>query len=215
MGNAMRTVLLLLAIAVFATAGHAATVAVVKGNIVVDGKRITSGGLDSEPVLTPAGKRVIFNRGGPIVAEMKWCADEDNGAHRLELWSIAIDGTDARRLLSGHGTRDPRFTICGFQNKQFSSDGRLLYFETPAWATSGAAHVLDLKTGKERFFLPSNGLNVLSHCSDAHYRDDLIVAQHRYFVFEGSYDWLWLFAPDGKEIGPIGEDDATLKDACG
>ena len=154
----MRIVLPILLAATLAGAASAATVGADRGNLVVNGKAITAGGRDSDPVLSPDGKRVVFVRRGPVVAAMKWCSDETNGTHSVELWSIAADGRDARRLLSGLGTREPKTTVCDFQNMQFSSNGQLLYFETPAWATSGAAHVLDLKTGKEHFLMPSNGL---------------------------------------------------------
>jgi hypothetical protein len=32
----------------------------------------------------------------------------------------------------------------------------------------------------------------------------LIVNQHRYFLGGGSYDWYWVFSPNGKEEGPLG-----------
>ena len=44
------------------------------------------------------------------------------------------------------------------------------------------------------------------------YRDFLIVQQHRYFLGGGSFDWYWLFRPDGKEVGPIGENANNFKD---
>ena len=47
--------------------------------------------------------------------------------------------------------------------------------------------------------------------SSGHYRDDLLVQQHRYFIGGGSYDWYWLLKPDGKEIGPVGEDTENFK----
>jgi hypothetical protein len=106
--------------------------------------------------------------------------------------------------------------ICDFANTQFNAMGTLLYFETPAWATSGAIHVLDMATGKERLFMPGNGVEVLATCKDKRYRDDVIVSQHRYFVFSGSYDWSFLFTPEGKEVGPLGDGDYSgdLADAC-
>src|ERR1700712_4593065 len=131
-----------------------------------------------------------------------------------ELWTVGSDGKGARKLLGLRTALDVHNTLCAFNSTQFSSNGQLLYFETPAWATSGALHVYDFKTGKERFFLASNGAQVLNMCGDKKYRDDLIVSQHRYFVFAGSYDWLWLFSPDGKEIGPVGEDGTMANDAC-
>ena len=35
--------------------------------------------------------------------------------------------------------------------------------------------------------------------------------QHRYFLGPGSYDWFWLFRPDGTEVGPVGEDTEDFK----
>ena len=35
--------------------------------------------------------------------------------------------------------------------------------------------------------------------------------QHRYFIGGGSYDWYWLLKPDGKEVGPVGEDTENFK----
>jgi hypothetical protein len=117
--------------------------------------------------------------------------------------------------MAAHGEEKPQLTICAFDRKQFSSDGKLLYFNTPAWATSGAAHVFDFRTKKEHFVVPSNGLTVLSECKDKQYQDDLVVYQHRYFVFGGSYDWAFLFTPQGKEIGSLGEDGlASAIDWC-
>ncbi|PYO88565.1 MAG: hypothetical protein DMD66_07250 [Gemmatimonadetes bacterium] len=37
------------------------------------------------------------------------------------------------------------------------------------------------------------------------YAGALLVEQHRYFVGGGSYDWVYLIGPDGKEIGTLGD----------
>jgi hypothetical protein len=126
---------------------------------------------------------------------------------------IGVDGKDDKLVLSGH-RGDPEAQLCDFSNKQFSADGRRLYFMTPGWATSGALHVYDLRTRDERFLLPANDFLVLSFCKNEH-KDDLAVRSHRYFVFGGSYDWYWLYDSSGKkELGPLGEfadRDALLK----
>jgi hypothetical protein len=210
----MRTLLLSLAIAAAATAAHAG-VTVAHGNIVLNGRVLTSGGHDSAPVLAPDGKFVVFQRANHAPA--KDCAADGSDGKPLELWRVNSDGSDGRRLLATHGGPKVESVICDFANAQFNSSSTLLYFETPAWATSGAVHVLDMATGKERLFVPGNGLRVLADCRDKRYRDDLIVGQHRYFVFSGSYDWAFLFTPAGKEVGPIGDGDYStdLQDACG
>jgi hypothetical protein len=42
-------------------------------------------------------------------------------------------------------------------------------------------------------------------------RDCLLVAQHRYFIGRGTYNWFWLLRPDGKGVGPVGEDTENFK----
>ncbi len=198
------------------SAGQAATVKAQNGRILVDGRPITAGPNDSDPVLSPDGKRVVFQRtvaGRPIAD----CSATGDAAAPVELWAADMQGRDAHRLLALHTEQDVGRIVCAFDNAQFSSDGTRLYFETPAWATSGALHVLDMRSGRERYVMPSNGATVLEHCRDPRYRGDLIVSQHRYFVFGGSYDWAFLFTPAGKEVGPLGDGDVTsyLKDVCG
>jgi len=47
------------------------------------------------------------------------------------------------------------------------------------------------------------------------YKDCLLVQQHKYFVGGGSYDWFWLLRPDGKEVGPVGEDTENFETTSG
>ena len=61
-----------------------------------------------------------------------------------ELRQINADGTGDKLLLKGR-KGDPETQLCDFRQKQFSSDGRRLYFLTPGWATSGALHVFDMQ----------------------------------------------------------------------
>ncbi len=212
----MRGLAILVGLAVFIGAAGAATVTARNGNILVDGKPITSSGHDIDPVLSPDGKRIVFERlsGGPALND---CASEATETKAIELWSINADGSGAKRLLALHSDPDVGRTLCAFDDVQFSSNGRFLYFHTPAWATSGAIHVYDFKTGSERLFLPGDGLKILAGCKNAKYRDDVIVEQHRYFVFGGSYDWSFLFTPAGKEVGPLGDGDysSQIADVCG
>ncbi|HXC57013.1 MAG TPA: hypothetical protein VNU97_17065 [Rhizomicrobium sp.] len=200
----------------FAGAANATSVGTDHGNIVLNGKAVTSGGRDSDPVLSPDGRRVVFLRLGTGPA-LNDCAADATTSRPLELWSIAADGSGAKRLLALRSDPDVKKTLCAFDNLQFSSNGRLLYFETPAWATSGAVHVYDFAAGRARFFLAGNGAVVLNACRDRRYRDDVIVSQHRYFVFSGSYDWDFLFTPAGVEVGPLGDGDhkTDIEDACG
>jgi hypothetical protein len=92
---------------------------------------------------------------------------------------------------------------------QFSSDGRKLFFETSAWATSDAIHMVDLETRKEQFVTDGNALQVVP---SGEYKDHLLVTKHKYFIGGGSYDWVWLVTPDGKEVGPVGENAKNFKE---
>ena len=106
--------------------------------------------------------------------------------------------------------------LCGFSAKQLSSDGKTLFFLSPAWTTSSALHALDVASKTERYVLPANDLLVLSWCTEPDLKDALVVSQHRYFQFGGSYDWYWLYDPFGaKEIGAVGEHDdaAAVREA--
>ena len=179
------------------------------GNIFinVDGaeKQLTSSGRDSAPVLAPDGKWVLFVR-ALQGKKIESGAGEHNAA---ELWQVRADGEEPLMLVRTRNSEKMENIIAGFDNVQFSSDGRLVYFVTPAWATSGAVHVVDTTNRKERFVVAGNGLRVL-HSGE--YRDHLLLAQHRYFLGGGSYDWFYLFTPDGKEVGVVGEDATNFEE---
>lgn len=181
------------------------------GNIFVerDGAKteLTRTEQDVDPVLSPNGKVVVFTRQGrghtPAEDIDQTC---ETAPRPDELRQVNVDGTNDTLLLRGRNG-DPQQQLCGFRNKQFSSNGERLYFLSPGWATSGALHVYDMRTHDEHFVLPANDLLVLNFCRDK-YKDDLVVQSHRYFLFGGSYDWYWLYDPTGKkELGPLGEFD--------
>ena len=211
------TISLLLAFqATGALAAERSSVAAVNGNIVltVNGKgvQLTSSGMDLDPVLSPNGEIVTFTR---KIAQASSGACDLAVPEQRELWAIQADKSNPRRLLAGRDAPEPKDALCDFASKQFTADGRKVLFETPAWATSGALHEFDLTTGSERYVMPSNGFRILVGCTMHEYRDHLVVNQHRYFVFGGSFDWYWLFSPDGrKELGPVGEDLGPLEEAC-
>jgi hypothetical protein len=180
------------------------------GNIFIerDGVKtqLTKSEQDIDPVLSPDGAFVVFTRQGRA-----HIGKDENGDQSCEgvpkpdeLRQVNIDGTADKLLLRGREGK-PNEQVCRFTSKQFDSDGRRLYFLSPAWVTSGALHVYDLRRQESHFVMPANDVLVLSFCRNE-YKDDLAVAMHRYLVFGGSYDWYWLFDSSGKkEIGPLGE----------
>ena len=187
---------------------HAQTVRAEGGDIVFQPRsgaprRLTTGGLDSEPSLSPDGRTVVFVRRTP--GRLVPAASGD--AEATELWTVGVDGAGGRMRLRGRAADDPRATLAGLQAPKFSPDGRTVYFLSAAWATSGAVHALDLATGAARYVAPGNSLEVIAR---GEYRGHLIVSQHRYFLGGGSYDWLWVLTPGGREVGPIGDTPEAL-----
>ncbi len=171
-------------------------------------RQLTSSGRDSDPVLAPDGKWVVFIRALPG-KKIESGAGEHDAA---ELWQVRADGKEPLMLVRTRGSDKMENLIAGFEDVQFSSDGRLVYFVTPAWATSGAVHVVDTTNRKEHFVVAGYGLRVL-HSGD--YRDHLLLAQHRYFLCGGSYDWFYLFTAEGKEVGVVGEDTQNFLSTYG
>lgn len=193
-----------------------ATVASEGGSIVLHdaGKivRLTQGHADRDPVLSPDGRVVVFTRAQPEDEGQDCVASVKSGAG---FWSVDVASGKARQLTSARASENPKTQLCVFSEKQFSSDGKRLYFSTPAWATSGAVWVYDFTKTKASYLLPGNGFFVLSACKDKTYRDKLVVSQHRYFAFGGSYDWYWLFGPNGgADLGAVGETADAAAEAC-
>ena len=180
------------------------SVSVKDGNIQFTDKNgqttaLTSSGRDSGPVLAPDGKWVAFVR---KVDGKKIATGSVDEVDPTELWQVRTDGKEATLLVKCREAEKMESVIAAFDNLQFSTNGKLLYFVTPAWTTSGAVHVVDTTNRKERYLFPGSDVKAVP---SGEYKDCLLVLQHRYFVGGGSYDWYWLFRPDGKEVGPVGE----------
>ena len=187
----------------------AQTVSVKDGNIQFTDKSgkttaLTSSGRDSAPVLAPDGKWVAFVR----KVEGKKIATGSDEMDPTELWQVRVDGKEPSLLLRCRESEKPESVIAAFESLQFSTDGKLIYFVSPASATSGAVHVVDTTNRKERYLFAGNNLKLLP---SGEYKDCLLVQQHRYFIGGGSYDWFWLLRTDGKEVGPVGEDTSTFE----
>jgi hypothetical protein len=195
--------------ALYPSVSDAAGVSIQAGNVYFTdatgrARQLTSAGGDASAFLAPDGRWVVFVR---KVSGKKI----DTGADEVEpteLWQIRTDGKEASRLVRCQASEKPESIIARFDRLQFSSDGKLIYFVTPAWATSGAVHVVDSTNGREHFVCPGNDLKVVN---EGEYRDCLLVQQHRYFVGGGSYDWYWLLRPSGAEVGPVGESLETFE----
>jgi hypothetical protein len=164
--------------------------------------QLTTSGKDEQAALSPDGQMVAFVRRTPG----KTVETGLGPAEATELWSIRVNGTEAKRIVIGRSAAKMDSVLAGFRDPQFSGDGKRVYFLSTAWATSGAVHVADVKTGAEHFVCPGNSLEVLRQ---GHYAGHLLITQHRYFLAGGSFDWIWLFTPDGREVGPVADSDSS------
>jgi hypothetical protein len=207
--SSIRIIAVLSALLGPSAASAAPSVTVKDGNIVLmqngQQRQLTRSGKDAAPALSPDGKWVAFTRvGNPASTGSQ--GDCKSGAQADELRRIQVDGSGEELLVHGQEGKEPKQSICDFSRKQFTSDGRSIYFLSPAWAVSSALHRYDVRTKALTFMMDANDVIVLNDCKKPENRDNLVVNQHRYFVVAGSYDWYWLFDSTGKkEKGPVGD----------
>ena len=116
--------------------------------------------------------------------------------------------TTSNILLTSKPANDPKQNMDGFKHLFLSPDGKTLYFQTDAWATSNAVHAITIANKQVSFVAPGEIACVVLA---GQYQGDLVIEQHRYFVQGGSYDNLWLFDPSGKEVGLVAEDTDAKK----
>ena len=156
---------------------------------------------EASAVRSPDGALEAFVCGTPdrlLEGEAGWVVDgEPVGQEATELWVARPDGTNARRLIRGDAA------LHSFREPAFSPDGQQLYFLAAQSVTSRQVCCVDLRSGERRVICSGNSLDVVQR---GDYAGHLVVTQHRYFVGGGSYDWPWLFTPDGTEIGPVAMD---------
>ncbi|MBI4383572.1 MAG: PD40 domain-containing protein [Nitrospinae bacterium] len=174
----------------------------VENNIV----QLTKTGRDHAPLLSPDGKWVAFIR--EIEGKVKECSEDKDlwVCASDQLWSIDL-ATRAERMIVEplEDTPDARKAIANISNMTFSPDSKTLYFETQAWAVSGAIHAVDPDGKNERFVTDGDDLRVIKRSWIEKLTGHLVMHKHKYFMGGGAYDLFWLTTPTGKELGPLGE----------
>ena len=167
--------------------------------------RLTTDGKNSDPDLSPDKRRIVYVHKAPGKEINTGAGD----ATPTDLCVMDIDGKNQETLVRSADAEDVKDVLADFSSPSWSPDGRTIYFASAAYATSGAVHAYDFNKKSVRFVMPGNGPLVVP---SGEYKGDLLVAQHRYFLGSGSLDWYWLFTPEGKEIGPVGEDTANFRE---
>jgi hypothetical protein len=167
--------------------------------------QLTKSGNDSSPVLSPNHKIVAFLRkGAQLVPKDCDILLSTNGPYGNEIWVYDLDSKSERLLVKNNfscGVSEEK--IIDPSHLQFSPDNTILYFLTSAWATSLALHAVNLDGSNLHYIIPANSIEVVMR---GEYKGYLIVQQHRYFIGGGSYDWYWLFTPQGKEKDVFGDE---------
>jgi WD40-like Beta Propeller Repeat len=172
--------------------------------------QLTSSGQAHSPVLSPDKKSIAFiSVGTEMIPELCRNFADTHSTYGNQIWIIDIEHKKERLLVKNNfACNKPMEMIIAPRHLTFSPDSKTLYFLTRAWTTSSALHVVNISDTKEHYLLPANSLAVVKY---GEYKGDLILNQHRYFIGGGSYDWYWLFTPEGKEIGPLGEEPSIIR----
>ena len=147
-----------------------------------------------ENVVAPGGKVVYY------IMQMPGTDAEGNPNVAIE--EARNQNRSFRTLVASRPSDDPKQNLSSFSHLTLSPDGKLLYFQTPAWATSNAIHAINLVDGRV-LYITSGALACVVLSGE--YQGNLIVEQHRYFIQGGSHDDLWLFTPLGKQIGQVAQ----------
>ena len=158
------------------------------------------------PLLSSDGQNVYFLRKSTEEAYLSVGSPEDYPGEQIladQLWRYDLHSGKEILLVPDKRSSDLKDVVAHIHDDfiKESTDGKLIYFITSAWAVSGAIHVVNVDGSGHKFLMPGNEIHIVQ---EGEYKGHLLVQQHRYFVGAGSYDWFWLFTPEGKEIGPVG-----------
>lgn len=172
------------------------------GNIYYQTLQLTHSGKDSDPVLSPDKKCVAFIR----ETSRESSVPSEHPCHTQQLWKVNVDGKNETMLVRDR-KGEPQEEIDRIHQIQFSPDSKQLYFLTSAWGTSAALHCVNIDGTKEHFITDANYLKVIEK---GEHKGNLIISKHRYFMYGGSYDFLYIITPKGKEIGPLADDEKNI-----
>src|SRR3990167_10891900 len=124
--------------------------------------QLTHSGKSKHAVLSPNGRYVVYVKKSNFVAPHNCFYFYLRGEHADEIWIADLSNMEKRLLVFptfdcddvSKDTMDPHHLI-------FSPNGKTIYFETSAWATSGAVHAVDVDGKNSRFVTAGDELRVI------------------------------------------------------
>jgi hypothetical protein len=150
---------------------------------------------DNQIQTSPDGKWIVFVKPG-YGPKIETASGDDVAP--TELWQKGAQGKTETLLVKCRNSDEMALVTAGFWNLQFSTDGKLVYFSTPARATSPAIHVVDTTTCKEHFVI-DGWLDRVASTLDG---DRLIVSRRAYDDI-GVYHDIFMVTPEGKLVGRL------------
>jgi hypothetical protein len=122
-------------------------------------------------------------------------------------------GAPAQVIVEGRAASRPEAALVALDNLVLSADGRTVYFSSQAWATSRAAHAVDLDGSNLRFL--TDGV-VVEELAEGPYVGKLLAVHSRLddahpftsVAYRGRVDVFTLLTPNGKLFMRLPEDQA-------
>jgi hypothetical protein len=151
---------------------------------------------DPQTATSPDGKWIVFVKPGhgPKIET----AADGSPLDPTELWQKDAQGKNQTLLVKCRDSDEMALVIGGFWNLQFSTDGKLVYFTTPAWTTSPAIHVVDTTTCKEHFVI-DGWLDRVASTDDG----DRLIVSRRDIDDIGVFHDIFMVTPEGKLVGRL------------
>jgi hypothetical protein len=148
----------------------------------------------AQSLTSPDGKWIVFVK--PVTGDAIGTGAGDY--QPSELWQVDSNGRHPTLLVRCHGSFDGEMStvVAQFKELRFSPDGRLVYFETPAWATSGALHVVDTTTCREHFIC-AGGMEG--------FRGNNVVVVETAYTAKGHQYQRFLLTPEGRKISTLSD----------
>lgn len=181
--------LALLVLLMLSTPGYAASLDVVKGDVMVDGKILTTSHDVTDAAASPDGGSIAYLR--------------RPSGRESELWLMTGHGGTPRRIFAGRPDGDPKRDTAELNAVVFALGGDAVFVLATAWAVSNAVHEIRLADGSARFVIDGNDLQVAEQ--------GLLVQRHTYLPQGGSVDDIWLVTPAGKVVRRLGADMAEAR----